>query len=471
MKVRNYILVPLLISLLIFSCQRNDITEIGDMQPKFSTDTLSFDTVFQTVGSATRYFMVYNPYSVPLEIDEVRLARGSDSPFRINFNGRSATQLFDISIPADDSLYVFTEVTVDPAENDLLEKDSLMFTVKGNYSDVKLIAYGRDVHLINDSVVETQNWTADKPYLISNSMAVNENAVLTIEAGCQLHFSKNSRLLVLGTIIADGSAEEPIVFQGDRLEEMYSDVSGQWQGIWLTKLSKDNYFNHTEIKNAHIGIQVDSVQNSNPMLTILNSKVQHHSVFGIYAQMSSIFAANLLAADCGYHALALTRGGAYRFYHSTIANYWRSTVRTTPSVLLNNYYVHDGAAYIYNLTEAYFGNCIITGNVKDEIGGDFYTEGVEVNYIFENTLFKISDDSGLDPNDTQHFINTIINKDPKFLDIYAYDFRLDTLSPAKDKGNKDIVNQFPELLNFDILNQSRISDTAPDLGAYERIEE
>jgi len=277
--------------------------------------------------------------------------------------------------------------------------------------------------------------------------------------------------LVLGTIIADGSAEEPIVFQGDRLEEMYSDVSGQWQGIWLTKLSKDNYFNHTEIKNAHIGIQVDSVQNSNPMLTILNSKVQHHSVFGIYAQMSSIFAANLLAADCGYHALALTRGGAYRFYHSTIANYWRSTVRTTPSVLLNNYYVHDDAAYIYDLTEAYFGNCIITGNVKDEIGGDFYTEGVEVNYIFENTLFKISDDSGLNPNDTQHFINTIINKDPKFLDIYAYDFRLDTLSPAKDKGSKDIVNQFPELLNFDMLNQSRISDTAPDLGAYERIEE
>jgi hypothetical protein len=471
MKARYNILLSVLITLSIFSCKRNDIAEIGDMQPKFSTDTLSFDTVFQTVGSATRYFMVYNPYSVPLKIDEVCLARGADSPFRINFNGRSATRFQDVSIPGNDSVYVFTEVTVDPAENDLLEKDSLMFTVKGNYSDVKLIAYGRDVHLINDSVVGTQTWTADKPFLITNSMAVDENAVLTIEEGCELHFSRNSRLLVLGTLIANGRADNPIVFQGDRLEEMYSDVSGQWQGIWMTKLSKDNYFNHTVIKNAHIGIQVDSVQNSNPMLTILNSKVQHHSLIGIYAQMSSIFAANLLVADCGRHALALTRGGSYRFYHSTIANYWRSTVRTSPSVILNNYYVHNDAAYIYDLTEAYFGNCIISGNVKDEIGGDFYTDGVELNYTFENTLFNISEESGLNPDDTQHFINIMTNTDPKFVDIYEYDFRLDTLSPAKDKGSMNIVNQFPELLNFDILNQSRISDAAPDLGAFERIEE
>ncbi|MDY6004532.1 MAG: hypothetical protein SPJ02_03170 [Parabacteroides sp.] len=34
----------------------------------FSTDTLAFDTVFTTVGSATRQFMIYNRNQEPLDI-------------------------------------------------------------------------------------------------------------------------------------------------------------------------------------------------------------------------------------------------------------------------------------------------------------------------------------------------------------------------------------------------------------------
>ena len=37
----------------------------------FSTDTLSFDTVFTTIGSATKQFMVYNKNSEPLNIERI----------------------------------------------------------------------------------------------------------------------------------------------------------------------------------------------------------------------------------------------------------------------------------------------------------------------------------------------------------------------------------------------------------------
>ena len=39
----------------------------------FSVDTLSFDTVFTTIGSATKEFMIYNRNDQPLLISEIML--------------------------------------------------------------------------------------------------------------------------------------------------------------------------------------------------------------------------------------------------------------------------------------------------------------------------------------------------------------------------------------------------------------
>ena len=42
----------------------------------FSTDTLAFDTIFSTIGSTTRQFMIYNKNSEPLSIESIMLASG-----------------------------------------------------------------------------------------------------------------------------------------------------------------------------------------------------------------------------------------------------------------------------------------------------------------------------------------------------------------------------------------------------------
>ena len=96
----------------------------------FSTDTLSFDTIFTTIGSATKAFMVYNPNAQPLLISEIILASGEETGFRINVDGRKGDHFQDVRIPAEDSLYVFVEVTVNPnAENQpLLVEASVIFT-------------------------------------------------------------------------------------------------------------------------------------------------------------------------------------------------------------------------------------------------------------------------------------------------------------------------------------------------------
>lgn len=471
---KSTILITLIIGFIVFnSCQNNDIITDSDAKLEFSTDTVTFDTVFTTIGSSTRFFKVINPYTNDIEVSSIRLAKGDDSNFRININGNPTSENKDVLIPANDSLFIFVEVTVDPNRDEMLEHDSIIFETNGNEQDVDLVAFGQDVNLINDSVIAcNQTWTNEKPYLIYNSMQVAENCNLTLTPGAHLYFHRNSTMQILGTLNANGTLEEPIIFEGDRLEHDYFDVPGQWNGIWFTKLSKNNTMNYTEVKNANTGIVIDSIQNNQPMLIIQNSIIQHHTIAGMYTRMSAVLATNCVFDDCGIWSAALTRGGAYWFYNCTFGNYWTNTVRNSPSVLIQNWYKHtDGTVYVYNQQEAYFGNCIIWGNKETEIGISGYTDGVEFNYKFDNCMLKIDKESDIDTSQHEHFKNNFVNIDPKFLDYSDYDFQLDTLSPAKDAGSLEIINQLPGFITFDINNINRTSDGKPDIGAYERIED
>ena len=105
-------------------------------------------------------------------------------------------------------------VTIDPLNenNPLLIKDSVVCMVNSNQQDVKLLAYGQDVHLFKGEIFETQTWINDKPYLIVNSAALDSNEMLTIEPGTQIFLTHNSSLIVWGKIQAFGTYENPIIF-------------------------------------------------------------------------------------------------------------------------------------------------------------------------------------------------------------------------------------------------------------------
>ena len=78
----------------------------------FSTDTLTFDTLFSTLGSTTRFFTIKNTLKQPVKISSIKLAGGSASSYRINVDGDAGTAFTDVEIPAKDSIYVFVEVTI-----------------------------------------------------------------------------------------------------------------------------------------------------------------------------------------------------------------------------------------------------------------------------------------------------------------------------------------------------------------------
>lgn len=462
--------------ILIFSCNKEEFITSPNAKLKFTSDTLSFDTVFTTLGSTTKRVTVKNPNSRAVNISSVHLAGGEPSNFRLNINGFQSNKESNVQIAAGDSIFIFVEVTVNPTNenNPMVIKDSIVFNLNGNFQNVKLIAFGQDFHLFDGEVLKSQHWENDKPYLIYNSAIIGSNETLIIDAGCRIHFHKGSSLFVKGTMNVNGTFEEPVIFQGDRLEKEYGDVPGQWGawkefengtlflygGIHFLVGSENNSINYAEIKNANKGIQVDSLGFSeNPVLTLTNSRIENMTLNCIDARTTFIKASNCIFANSGSHSVALRFGGNYEFNHCTIANYFGESPRQEPALFLNNYYEYNGINS-FDLN-AVFGNCIVYGSNSLEIGFDAKGSS-SFNYLFKNCLLKTSGDPEFEGTE---FIGSIFNKDPIFVDISENNYTIDSLSPAINIGNVEIANLFP----VDLNSNSRLADEGPDLGAIEWI--
>jgi hypothetical protein len=160
--------LPAFAAILFFtSCEKETFYEDSDAALQFSVDTVYFDTVFTSFGTTTKWLKVYNPYRQAVKISSVQLSGSTASAYRLNIDGTPAPEASDVIIKSKDSLFIFIEATIDPANQDspLAVEDSILFTLNGNLQKVHLLAWGQDVHLINGEILETQTWTSGKPYL------------------------------------------------------------------------------------------------------------------------------------------------------------------------------------------------------------------------------------------------------------------------------------------------------------------
>ena len=259
--------------LYLSSCKKDDIIDTDpSVKLGFSTDTVIFDTVFTTLGSVTQHLKVYNPSGNTIRISSIRLAGGSQSPYRLNIDGEASFAVKDVELAGNDSLFIFVRVTIDPTDenNPFVVTDSILFETNGNIQDVDLAAWGQNAnYILADTQVpgfpkykiiahefEDITWTADKPYVIYGFAVVDSNGTLRINAGARIYFHDKSGLWIYkgGTIKVNGTFEEPVTFQGDRLEGFYKDLPGQWDRIWINEGSFNNEINYAVIRNGFIGI-------------------------------------------------------------------------------------------------------------------------------------------------------------------------------------------------------------------------
>lgn len=499
MKYIQSVLIIIII-VAISSCRKDFSTVLNSGKLEFSKDTVFLDTIFTNIGSATYNLKVYNRSNNAIRIPEIKLENGTASNYRLNVDGIPGKIFPDIEILANDSIFIFVETTVDVTTvTNPLYTDKILFDNGDNQQDVDLVTLVQDATFIfpgrdpisrkidnltlDGKATEIQGrfledseltFTKDKPYVIYGYAAVPANKTLTIEAGAKIHFHRNSGILVDkgGSLKVNGTLNEKVSFEGDRLQSSFSRVPGQWGTIWMRPGSRDNEINHAIIKNGVVGVLVDSLgTNNNPTLRIRNSEVYNHSSFGILGREANIEGSNLVVGSAGQVSFAGTVGGIYNFTHATFANYWNNGLRNLPAVLVNNFFTsrNDAGQQIIqprNLNAANFTNCIIYGNnnvefVLDKVNGGTF------NYSVENCLIRFDDfnnafanNAELDFSNMAHYRNIILNENPNFRTPFREDFIIGANSAAINRAKASSIS-------LDILGVNRTA--APDIGAYQHI--
>lgn len=454
-------------------------------------DTVSFDTVFTTIGSATLRFTVHNTYDEDLEVNSINLVGGAGSNFRINVDGAPELSVENKLLRAQDSMYIFVDVNVDPRDESLpfLLEDYIAFNTNGKEQKVILQAYGQDAYHIKlgewgDIGYQTDDETgdttffvllnndttlkADKPYYLHNSMAIGPDAEMILEAGVRFFIEKDKSIYILGSLKSKGTLDAPIEFRGHRLDNYFPDipydkVPGQWGVIALQRRSYDNEFTHTHIRNGLIGLYVDSLSvNENPKVKIKNCRIENMTSAAIYSFYGDIEAENSVFSNCEQYIFGASAGGKYKFTNCTFANYYTWASHNDPSVVLTNYYIYNSEVIPIPLVQADFINCIIDGTAQSELSLSNKDDNdniidADFNFSFDHCLLK-TDISEVDTNDVR-FTAVIWNKDPLFIEPREeWNFYPDTLSPVIDMGRTTHLTS--DINEIPYTNE-------PDLGAFE----
>ena len=455
-------------------CQDDDSfsTNVSNIL-SFSADTVKLDTVFSAVPTTTRTFWVHNESGDGIRCTNIRLERGNQSGFRVNVDGvylgsESGYQASEVEIRKGDSIRVFVELTspVNGRNKPWLVEDNLLFLLESGVTQkVNLNAYSwdaikyRNLHITNDTTL-----TGDRPIIVYGKLTVEEHATLTLAAGTTLYFHDGGGIDVYGRLCSQGEAGKEVILRGDRLDWMfdylpYDLMSGLWDGIHFYETSYDNVMEFTDLHSSFNGIVCDSADVEKQKLTLKNMTVHNCQGKGLSTVNCKVTAENCQFTNTLYECVDIL-GGDVTMNHCTLAQFYPFDSNRRPAL---NYY----STTTMPLLRMDCINSIVTGYPEDVVMGATENEDIPFNYRFISSILRTPA-----VEDAEHIIDVIFenvedtasvqgDKHFKLVDINTqhYDFHLDSLSPAINKGSKD----YPVSNDRD----GKARDDQPDIGCFE----
>ena len=263
-----------------------------------------------------------------------------------------------ISSPVHDVIYGMLQ-----ADRDLYNGEHL--TILLNIFDQRgFFDYG-GLTEVSGTISSNSTWTDNFIHVIGD-VNVNSGVTLEIDSGVFVLFDEDTRLTVNGTLIAEGTDEDPIVFTSFNENPAKND----WYGIRFEDSSVDASckIKYCDIKYAQYGIYCNR---ANPK--IQNNSISH-SNYGIYLYQSSpahIETNTVINNSEGIHGTS-------------------SSPTITDNLLRDNSYAgvyfSGGSPKLYDNTidDNYFGAYIISGSSPEF--GPIYTSDKGNNVITENSF-------------------------------------------------------------------------------------
>ena len=447
-------------SSLFAACNKDeDITLELNAKLSFSTDSVLFDTVFTSIGSSSRRLKISNPNEMAINLNHIKLSGGNSSSFSLNINGQALSETNNLKINGKDSISVYIKVNINPtaASTPFVVQDSILFYFNGKKQSIPLVAYGQNANFVtNQTITSNTTWDSKLPYLIYNSVTIAENANLTLKPGTKILFHGNGTMSIKGTLTAIGTKKDSIVFASDRLEKIYANETGQWNGLHFYPESAASQMHYTVVKNGVAGITVDGLsKTAHPKLILTNSIIKNMEVVGLLGYETDLTAFNNLFFNCGQYLLYGVGGGNYNLKQNTFAGYNTSFARKTAAVYLSDYISNTQ----FNNLKVDFCNNIVYGNLEDEFVIDKKVMTSTLTTTIKNNLLKSA-------NNLYNTNGNILNIYPQFIDTEKYNFLLSKNSPANNKGfNLATDAYYNTYLTKDLKNNTRIFPS--ELGCYE----
>ena len=249
----------------------------------------------------------------------------------------------------------------------------------------------------------------DAPFLVTDDLNINGNDTLLIEAGVTLFFNNNKKITVSGTLVAEGSSNQMIVFRssGDTNEDW-------WLGIRISNPTTVSKFKFCVIEHVNQNI---NDQFSNGAIEISNSKV--------------------VIENCVFRTNYSTYGGGFSALNSDVT-------------LMNNIFrnndaeLYGGAMLLQNSTSVIINNTIYRNTCYNYGGGitlnDPLSTEIQNNIFYENFSFtgdnRIAIVSG-DSSNVMEQYNFLAFAEMNPLFVSDNNLQLSPESPCIDQGNPE----------------------------------
>ncbi len=226
-----------LLTVLVFSCTKEDTNKPDDTPGAIPDITLS---VTEATSNGVDPVTTELTINAPEGLKQLNISKNGTELEQITFNFER-TKIYTFSYLVESRLMpgVVIQFTFEAVDSLDRKSAAKVFNVTVGQAPVK------ETVQVNSDISTNTTFTADKIYRLNGLIKVNDGATLEIKPGTVVLGASDSKggLLVLrgGKLIADGTAQAPIIFTSDK--PAGSRAAGDWKGITICGKAPNNIGN------------------------------------------------------------------------------------------------------------------------------------------------------------------------------------------------------------------------------------